>query len=245
MMNLSKNRSRGAWSVAMIVLAAGLLSGCAKDKPAPAAKAAPPPPPKPVSLTQIKAELQDAKTQMMATTDSLNKLHKSSAQDAQANYDAFTGEYLKLKSKADGVSKRSEEIKSRASAYFAMWNQQAQVENPELKRQAMAERANAERTYNEVVNELELTRMSFKPYMSNLTDVGNYLRGRLSPATIGSTTDLVTKANSQSMEVGMHVDKVTKAIDSITTGTGEGAAGITAVVPPQPPPTPAAPPAAK
>src|SRR6476620_4657233 len=175
MMNQINNRSRGRCGAAMIILAAALLSGCAKDKPAPKAAAAPPPPPKPVSLTQIKAELQDTKAQMMATTDSLNKLHKSSQADAQANYDAYTGEYLKLKAKAEGVSKRSEEIKSRASAYFAMWNQQAQVENPELKRQAMAERASAERTYNEVVNELELTRMSFKPYMSNLTDVGNYL----------------------------------------------------------------------
>lgn len=245
MMHLIKNRSRGACSVAMIVLAAALLSGCAKDKPAPQPQAAPPPPPKPVSLTQIKAELLDTKAQMMATTDSLNKLHKSSQADAQANYDAYTGEYLKLKSKADGVSKRAEEIKSRASAYFAMWNQQAEVENPELKRQAMQQRANAERTYNEVVNELELTRMSFKPYMSNLTDVGNYLRGRLTPATLGSTTDLVTKANAQSKEVAMHVDAITRAIDSITTGTGEGAGGIPAAVPAQPAPTPAAPPAAK
>jgi len=244
MMNLINNRSRGRCGAAMIVLAAALLAGCAKDKPAPKAAAAPPPPPKPVSLTQIKAEMQDAKAQMQATTDSLNKLHKSSQADAQANYDAYTGEYLKLKSKAATVSTRAEEIKSRASAYFAMWNEQAAVDNPELKRQAMQQRAGAERTYNEIVNELELTRMSFKPYMSNLTDVGNYLRGRLTPATIGSTTDLVTKANGQSTEVAMHVDAVTKAIDSITAGTGEGAAGITATVPPKPAPTPEAPPAA-
>jgi hypothetical protein len=245
MMHLIKNPSRGHLAAAMIVMAGALLAGCAKDKPAAKPQAAPPPPPKPVSLTQIKAELQDAKAQMQTTTDSLNKLHKSSQADAQANYDAYTGEYLKLKSKADAVSKRSEEIKSRASAYFAMWNKQAEVENPELKRQAMQQRAGAERTYNEIVNELELTRMSFKPYMSNLTDVGNYLRGRLTPATIGSTTDLVTKANAQSTEVATHVDAITKAIDSITAGTGEGAAGIPAAAAPIPAPTPAAPPAAK
>jgi hypothetical protein len=196
-----------------------------------------------VSLAQIRTELLDTKAQMQATTESLNKLHKSSPADAQANYDAYTGEYLKLKSKAAGVSTRAEEIKARASAYYAMWNKQAEVQNPELKRQALEQRASAERTYNEVVNELELTRMAFKPYMANLTDAGNYLRGQLTPASLGSITGLVTKTNDQSKEVGVHVDAIVKSIDSITAATGEGA------VPPKPAaapaPTPAPAPAAK
>jgi hypothetical protein len=215
--------------------AALLLSGCAGEKPKPAPQVAAPPPPKPVSLAQIKTELQEAKAQMAATTDSLNKLHKSTPADAQANYDAYTGEYLKLKSKADGVATRAEEIKSRASGYFAMWDKQAEVQNPELRRAAVQQRASAERTYNEIVNELELTRMAFRPYMSNLADAGNYLRGRLNPATLGSMTDLVTKANDQSKEVAGHVDAIVKAIDSISAATGEGAAA--------PAPAPAATPA--
>jgi hypothetical protein len=245
MIREKKNRSRGASGAALLVLTAVLLSGCAGDKPAPKPQAvAEPPPPKPVSLAQIKTELQEAKAQMQATTDSLNKLHKSGQPDAQANYDAFTGEYLKLKSKSEGVSKRAEEIKGRASAYFAMWDKQATVENPELRRQAVQQRAGAERTYNEIVNELELTRMSFRPYMSNLADVGNYLRGRLTPATIGSITDLVTKTNEQSKEVATHVDAIVKSIDSISAATGEGAAA--AAIPAAPDaPTPAAPPAAQ
>jgi hypothetical protein len=239
MIRLNSKPSRGATSATWFILAAVILCGCAGPKPAPKVETAPPPPPpKPVSLAQVKTELQEAKSQMQATTDSLNKLHKSAQPDAQANYDAFTGEYLKLKSKADGVSKRSEEIKGRASAYFAMWDKQAAVENPELRRQAVQQRAAAERTYNEIVNEMELTRMSFRPYMSNLADAGNYVRGRLNPATLGSMTDLVTKTNEQSKEVASHVDAIVKSIDSISAATGEGAPAAATVPPAPTAPTP-------
>ena len=218
-----------------------LAGGCAGDKPKPAPNAAatpPPPQPAPVSLAQLKTELQEAKAQLEATTESLNKLQKSAPTDAQANYDAYTEEFLKLKGKSEGVSKRAEEIKARASSYFAAWDKQADVENPELKRQAIQQRANAERTYNEIVNEMALTRMAFRPYVSNLIDAGNYVRGRLTPATLASMSDLVAKANGQSKEVADHVDAIVKSIDSIAAATGEGAAVPAAAPTPAPAPAP-------
>src|SRR3954464_9471783 len=78
------------------------VMGCASDKPKPApapAAAAPTPPPVPVSLNKIKSEILDAKAQVDSTSNSLVALQNSSTADAQGNYNRFSEEYLKMKSK--------------------------------------------------------------------------------------------------------------------------------------------------
>ena len=233
-----------ALTILVGALAMVSLSGCASDKPAEPAKPATPPP-QPVSLSKIKSELMDAKAQLQMTNESLNKLQKSSAADAQTNYNAFTEQYLKLQAKADEVSKRSKDLKEKASAYQAMWNKQADVENPELRRQAVQQKADAERIHNTIISEMELTRLSFQPYMANLKDVGNYLRGNVSPANLSSISDLVAKANGQAKEVDGHIATIVSQMDKILSGTGEVAAAAEPAAPPAPgaPATPAIPPA--
>jgi len=210
--------------IAAGTLALASLSGCASDKPAPEPVAPPAPPPKPTSLSQIKSELLEAKSQLQLTNDSLNKLQKSSTADAETNYNRFTEEYLKLQAKADAVSKRSKDLKDRASAYYAMWNKQVEVENPELRRQAVQQKADAERIFNTINSEMELGRLSFQPYMANLKDAGNYLKGNLSPANLQSASGLVEKANTQAKEVDGHIAAIISSIDKITSATGEAGA---------------------
>jgi hypothetical protein len=210
--------------IAAGTLALASLSGCASDKPAPEPVAPPAPPPKPTSLSQIKSELLEAKSQLQLTNDSLNKLQKSSTADAETNYNRFTEEYLKLQAKADAVSKRSKDLKDRASAYHAMWNKQVEVENPELRRQAVQQKADAERIFNTINSEMELARLSFQPYMANLKDAGNYLKGNLSPANLQSASGLVEKANTQAKEVDGHIAAIISSIDKITSATGEAGA---------------------
>ena len=106
-----------------------------------------------------------------------------------------------------------------------MWNKQAEVENPELRKQAVQQKADAERIHNTIISEMELARLSFQPYMANLKDAGNYLKGNLSPANLASAGDLVQQANGQAKEVDGHIGAIVSSIDKITTATGEGAAG--------------------
>jgi hypothetical protein len=209
------------WTSSLLLLGLA-LTGCASEKPAPAAAAAPPP--QPASLAQIKSEILEAKTQLGLTTESLNKLQKSSTADAQANYNAFSEQFIKLEAKSEAVSKRAEDLKKRAADYYAIWNRQVEVENPDLRRQAMQQKADAERLYNGITSELELARLTFKPYVQNLKDVGSYLKGNVSPANLASIGDLVTKANAQSKEVSTHADNIVASIDKIGSATGESTA---------------------
>src|SRR4051812_4509354 len=95
---IKTNRRIGVTLTAFVLAAGtlGLMQGCASDKPAPPPAAPAAPPPKPASLSQIKAELIEAKSQIQVTTDSLDKLQKSSPADANANYNRFTEQQLKL-----------------------------------------------------------------------------------------------------------------------------------------------------
>jgi len=109
------------------------------------------------------------------------------------------------------------------------------VQNPDLRRQAVQQKADAERIYNTINSDMELARLAFQPYMANLKDVGNYLRGNLSPANLQSTGDLVQKANSQAKEVDSRISAIVSSIDKITSATGEAApaaAGASTATPP-------------
>ena len=209
--------------LALFVTGTLALMGCA-SKPKETAAAAPPPPPKPVGLSQIKTELMEAKGQIDTTTGALNTLSKSSQADAQANFNKFSEEYMKLQAKSDTVKSRAKDLKDKTAAYYATWNKQIEVENPELKRQALQQKADAERTFTAISNDMELARISFNPYMANLKDVGNYLRGILSPASITSASELVTKANAQAKQVNTNIDSIVSSIDKIGSATGESTA---------------------
>jgi hypothetical protein len=208
--------------VGSLVAAMALLAGCASKKPAP--KPAPAaPPPEPASLSQIKGELIKAKARIQMTTSSLETLQKSSPADASSNYNRFTEEYVKLQQESDVVKSRAADLKAKTSAYYALWNKQVDVENPDLRRQAVQQKSDAERVYNTVRSEMELARIAFDPYMANLKDVGNYLRGNLSPASLQSVSDLTARASGQAKEVNTHIDAILAAIDSMAKATGEGA----------------------
>jgi hypothetical protein len=237
MSNTSRDckNSIAAWTIGFLGLALVMLPGCASDKPKEKAEAkpaaavvAPTPAPQPVSLGKIKSELMESKAQLAATNDSLNKLQKSSPADAQANYNTFSQEYLKMQSKADALSARSKDLKDKAAAYHAMWNKQMEIDNPELRQSAVQQKAQAEQTFNNIKSEMDLARLSFDPYMSNLKDAGNYLRGNLSPANLSSAGSLVEKANGQFKDVNTHLDAIITAVDKISAATGEGAAAAAA-----------------
>lgn len=213
------------------------VMGCASDKPkeapaAPAAAAAPPPPPpQPVTLGKIKGEIVEAKAQIASTTDSLVALQNSSTTDAQGNYNKFAEEYTKLKSKSEQVKARSNDLKEKSTAYYAIWNKQVEVQNPELRRQAIEQKADAERTFSSIKSEMDLARLSFDPYMANLKDVGNYLNGNVTPANLKSTADLVKQAQTQAGEVNKHLDSIVASIDKMITATGEAPAAAPSAAP--------------
>jgi hypothetical protein len=200
----------GIAAAALVVpaFAAGIVGGCASEKPAPKPAPVEAPKPQPASLTTIKSEILNTKSQVETTTDALTKLAASSPDQAQANYNKFTEEYLKLKAKSEAVSARSADLKARTEAYYAMWNKQSDVENPELRRQAIQQKADAEKIFSTINTELDLTRSSFQPYMSNLKDVGSYLQNNVTPANLKSIADLVTKTTAPANDGGVHPDAI-------------------------------------
>jgi hypothetical protein len=149
----------------------------------------------------------------------------------QTNFDKFTTEYTKLQSQADTCRSRAEGLKVRTKEYFDTWNkQQDEIQNPDLRRRATQQRAQAEKTYSSIKSEMELTKLSFDPYMNQLKDVSSYLKGNLSPAAVASISDLVTKANADAKEVSKHLDSVVSEINNIMAANGE-APGVPAAQP--------------
>lgn len=206
-------------------MALGLAAGCTATAEEPAPKRAKPaaalPSRGPVPLSTIKTELVTAKTQLQRTMQALNALQKSPAAGAKANYDAFVDEYDKLTSTSDAVSARSDDLKQRVSSYHAMWEGEVGVVDPELRRQALERKTESDRIFNTVQTELELTRNSFRPLMSDLKSIGDSLGGNPDPAKLNAIAPRVAKANAQAKAVDAHAGAIIAAIDEITASTGE------------------------
>jgi hypothetical protein len=207
----------------LLVATIAMLTGCASDKPEPkpAQPVAAAPPPPPATLTQIKKELSTAQAQLDVTTAAMNNLAKSSNADVQSNYDKFNKEYAKLQSAADTCRSRSNDLKLRTQAYYDTWNKQAEVQNPDLRRSATEQRAQAERTFTTIKSEIELTKMSFDPYMSQLKDIQTYLSHNKSPAALSTVNDIATKATADAGEVNKHLNAVLGGINQIIVASGE------------------------
>jgi hypothetical protein len=207
----------------VFILTCIALGGCAADKPAkPQAKAAaPPPPPPPASLSQIKDDLVKARAQLDTTTDTITALSKSGTADVQANYDKFAVEFTKLQSQADACRARANDLKMRTQAYFDTWNKQAEVQNPDLRRRATEQRAEAERTFSTIKSEIELAKLSYEPYVSQLKDIQSYLKENKTPAAVATVSDLTSKATTNSAEVAKHLDAVITGINKIMAASGE------------------------
>jgi hypothetical protein len=216
------NLSRTARLIASLVVGI-VMTACSSAPPPPApVAAAPPPPPPPATLTQIKADLLKVKAQVNVTTDSVNAVASSStADDAKANFNRFSGEYAKLGALVESNRSRVQDLKQRSQQYFEAWSKESEGLNPALKRQVMEQRAEVEGTCNTIKSEMELGKLSFDPYMANLKDFESYLRTDLSPARIATTSDLLAKVNEDSKSVNKHVDAVVVQIDKLTAASGE------------------------
>jgi len=192
------------------------LQGCSESKPPPMA----PPPPPPASLSQIKDEMVKVRAQMDTTTDAMNALAKSSNADVQANYDKFNVEYTKLQGQAEQLRTRADDLKMHTQAYYDTWNKQAEVSNPDLRRRATEQRAEAERTFSTIKSEVELTRLSYDPYVSQLKDISSYLKENKTPAALATVSDLASKASTNGAEVNKHLDAVLAGINKVMTASG-------------------------
>jgi hypothetical protein len=213
-------RIRCASGLALLMVLAGILPvGCSSSKPPPA----PPPAAPPATLSQIKDELMQAKAQMANTTNAVNALVKSTPADVQANYDKFNAEFAKLQAQADVCQSRANDLKARTQAYYDTWSKQGTIDNPDLRRRATEQRAEAERTFSTIKSEIELSKLSFDPYVSQLKDISSYLSENKTPAALATVGDLASKATINGAEVSKHVDAVLGGIDKIMAASGEGA----------------------
>jgi hypothetical protein len=194
---------------ALFAFAASVV-GCASSPPP-----APAPPPPPATLSQIKADLQSAKTQMSMTTGALNALAKSTSSDVQANYNRFSRERAELEVMVDSNRARVADLKVRSKQYFDTWNNEAAVGNPDLQRRLAQQRADAEKTYSTIKSEMEMAKLAFNPYMANLKDVQSFLKTDPSPARISTASDLIAKINEDGKNVEQHIDAVLAEIDKM------------------------------
>jgi len=239
--------SRCVLTALFITLACALATsgGCASSKPKPVAAAPPPAPPPPATLSQIKDDLVRARAQIAATNDAMSALTKSSTADVQANYDRFNVEFTKLQNQAEALRERSDDLKTRTQAYYDTWNKQAEVQNADLRRSATEQRAEAEKTFSTIRSEIELAKLSYEPYVSQLKDISSYLKENKTPAALATVSDIAARATADGKSVDKHLDGVLGGINKIMVATGAEAAAPGAAPAPNAAPAGASTPPAK
>ena len=215
-----------AFLAAAAAIALALVAGCTSDEPAASGTARPGsiveiPRSGPASLSTIRSELLDTKAQLRVTMDALHVLQASSLRSAPANYKSFTEAYDHLKTRSDAMAARVVDLKEQTASYYAGWTYEVGLVDPELRQAALQRQATAERIYDTINTELELTRHLFPPLNARLNEIRIYLRGNLVPARLYAMSGEVAKADAEAEEVDAHAATILAAIDEIAAATGK------------------------
>jgi hypothetical protein len=200
--------NRGMMSVIGALAAVVFVSGCATSGYQKAGKSA-------ASMTDTKAEMQGAFTQVTLAINSLDKIMKAQVGDLRPLYKDFAAQVKDLEDAAQAARSRALSMQAKNQEYFATWAQEIEaISDPSIKKQSLT-RYNATKTsYQEVEKSLFKIRDAYVPLISSLTDIGTVLNQDLTPAGIAPLRPVYSKARKQAIDLQSDMKNSMKAMDA-------------------------------
>jgi hypothetical protein len=152
-----------------VLAAAVIISGCSSAGYAKGGDAS-------KGMDKTGAEVESIVEQTELTLTSLSNLVYNPAPDLVPQYKEFAGATKKLGSLSESVDKKAGEMKERADAYFAEWDQgMTNITNADLRETSESRRAEVSGAFDEVAESLGKSKDAFDPFLSDLKDIQQVL----------------------------------------------------------------------
>ena len=141
------------------------------------------------------SEIEAIVQQTDMTLGSLSNLVFAPAPDLVPQFKKFSSDTKKLSSLNKSVEDKAAEMKERAKAYFASWDQgMTNISNPDLRKKSEERRADVSNSFDELAQSLKKSKEAFTPFLSDLKDVEQMLSLDLTQGGIKSVESVAKSA---------------------------------------------------
>jgi hypothetical protein len=198
----------------------GLAAGCAStgnDKSASTVK----------SLAKS-SHLIDKSTVLIDQTQAkLNDLVSNPNPDLRKQFDAFNSSVNDLGSTAQEVSDKADEMKAQGAAYFTKWDEEtAKMQNEDIRHRSQERKQEVAANFARISQQYDDTKTAFKPFMSDLRDVQNFLNTDLTAGGLAAIKDVAAKSASDAIPLKESIGKLSEAFKSLSLSMST-ASGVT------------------
>lgn len=208
--------------LAFFTLLSGIVTGAlmaptsslAADAPAtPAAK-----------LQAARSEIAMTRSNIVLTLEQLDLVRHSD--DPHAQFQRFVDQLAAMKERAKLTQERAQLMRTKGDAYFAEWETKAEaVADPAAREAAEAARAKNKIIYDQIVQQMQLTRTNFPPMLAELEQIKTLLAGERSKEKVAEAKDLFMQANWHCVSVQRALMNVEHDLDSLAAGLPGKSAG--------------------
>jgi len=167
-------------------------------------------------ITRMQEVLNQVKGQIDTTLTSLGALGDSQG-DVVKEYEGFVKEVKKTDDMAKKARSAAEKAKGKQEEYLkANQQDQAAIQNEELKAAMEARRAELEPVIEQIRTSLTSAKDDFAPWMQDLNDLKLYLGNSLNPTGIAGAQPLIEKCNTNGAKVKADIDAANTAMSDLS-----------------------------
>lgn len=176
------------------------------------------PPKVATGMDAMRSEAISLKSQIEKTTTALSKLMNNPEADLTPQNSSFNKELATLESRLEYARAQRKVADRMVYAQFASWDDQlARLQNEESREMAAERREETAETFNDIQQQTEELRERFAPFLTDLVDIRQYLRGDLSPKGLETMKPTAERVFDSQDEI---YDKLDDIIESITKAIG-------------------------
>ena len=198
----------------------GLATGCAStgnDKSASAVK----------SLAKSSKLIDKGIVLIDQTQAKLNDLISNADPDLRKQFDAFNSSMNDLGATAMEVSSKADEMKAQGAAYFTKWDEEtAQMRNEDIRHRSQERKQQVAANFARISQKYDDTKAAFKPFMSDLRDVQNYLKTDLTAGGLAAIKNAAAKSASDAIPLKVSIGDLSKELNSLSLSMST-ASGVT------------------
>ncbi len=167
-------------------------------------------------LTQAKVEINKALSDLSLINDHV---------DLKKSYADFSDDLEVVKKRELRVKKEREQTTEDSKAYMAKWQADAgKFTNDDLRRSSIDRQAAVKQEFTEVDKAYQELEESYRPFITNLSEVHSALGSDLTPAAVDSIKPVATNIATDGAKVQEKINAVVKQLDQLNASLSTGVA---------------------
>lgn len=166
------------------------------------------------SLETVDNDIKLIVVQIDAIGSSLDELTRPGQSEVKKAFELYSKNVSKIESMEKDFANHADEMTSNGKTYFDNWDKKEdQYDNPELQRSSNERRQELGRTYDQINRNSEGVKEAFKVYVSDVTEIEEYLSNDLTTRGIESIESLSNQTVRNGAQLKRELNNLQSAIE--------------------------------